>query len=299
MGPVGALSARAAVAASRPIGPFADMDRRGLVERQSGAGMFRDDAERGASSVVQSVLTGQRGVAGLTDTGLGGVAAARILVVDDDEGIRTVVTWQLEREGFVVAGAADGEDALEQIEAAAPDLVVLDLSLPGLSGLDVLALLRRSSAIPVIVLTARSGETDRVLGLDLGADDYLVKPFSPPELGARIRSVLRRSNPITPAASLDFGRLVVDLRSREASRDGVLLRLPAKEFNLLACLASSPRKAFTRAALLSEVWRSSPRWQRETTVTEHIHRLRHKLEDDPARPRWICTVRGSGYMFEP
>ncbi len=223
----------------------------------------------------------------------------QVLVVDDDDGIRTVVTWQLERDGFAVEVAPDGESALAQIAASAPDLVVLDLSLPGLSGLDVLALLRRAGDLPVIVLTARSGENDRVLGLDLGADDYLVKPFSTLELAARIRSVLRRSQSAEPSLFLDFGRLMIDLRSHEVRRDSQRVQLTAKEYELLVCLAGSPRTAFTRAELLSTVWRSSPEWQRDSTVTEHIHRLRHKLEDDPARPRWICTVRGSGYLFEP
>ncbi|MGQ0845956.1 MAG: response regulator [Sporichthyaceae bacterium] len=226
------------------------------------------------------------------------LTAARIVVVDDDEDIRTVLTWQLEREGFVVEAVADGECALAVVARGAPDLVVLDLTLPGLSGLDVLALLRRAGGVPVILLTARSGEADRVAGLDLGADDYLVKPFSTLELAARIRSVLRRSQPAAPAV-LDFGRLVVDLRAREVHRDGRRVQLTAKEFDVLACLAAAPRRAFTRAELLTAVWQSSPDWQRDSTVTEHVHRLRHKLEDDPARPRWICTVRGSGYLFEP
>ncbi len=223
--------------------------------------------------------------------------AARVLVVDDDERVRTVVSWQLEADGFAVTHACDGAGALERIAADRPDLVVLDLSMPGVGGLDVLRRVRGSgSPLPVIVLSGRSGETDRIVGLDLGADDYLVKPFSPGELAARVRSVLRRSDRTAPAEACG---LVVDPDTREVTVDGTPVDLTAREFDLLAFLARHPRHVFTRAQLLQQVWRSEPEWTSEATVTEHVHRLRHKLEADSSRPRRLRTVRGVGYQLEP
>ena len=169
-----------------------------------------------------------------------------------------------------------------------------------IGGLDVLTRVRRTSTIPVIVLTGRGGETDRIVGLDLGADDYLVKPFSPRELAARVRCVLRRTSRVTPPTpQRTYGRLGVDLGVHEVTLDGIPVGLTAKEFDLLAFLASAPRQVFSRPQLLRQVWSSSPDWQDEGTVTQHIHRLRHKLEDDPNHPRWFRTVRGIGYRFEP
>ena len=223
----------------------------------------------------------------------------RVLVVDDDEQVRTLVAWQLEAEGFTVSGAADGASALGEIDARPPDLIVLDLSLPLVDGLDVLTRLRRTSAIPVIVLTGRGGETDRIIGLDLGADDYLVKPFSPGELAARVRSVLRRSTPGDLTGRLEFGDLDIDVSMRVVSVAGVAAELTAREFDLLVFLARSPRQVFTRAQLLKRVWGSSTEWQDAATVTQHVHRLRQKLEQDPHDPRWLRTVRGVGYRFDP
>jgi two-component system phosphate regulon response regulator PhoB len=223
----------------------------------------------------------------------------RVLVVDDDEQVRTLVSWQLEAEGFTVTGAADGAVALSAVEADPPDLVVLDLSLPAVDGLDVLTRLRRSSAIPVIVVTGRGGETDRIVGLDLGADDYLVKPFSPGELAARVRSVLRRVLPEPPSDRLVFGALDIDVRTRDVRVGGSAVDLTAKEFDLLAFLARSPRRVFTRAQLLERVWGSATQWQDGATVTQHVHRLRQKLEAEPGKPIWLRTVRGVGYRFEP
>ncbi len=222
-----------------------------------------------------------------------------MLVVDDDEQVRTLVAWQLEAEGFDVSGAADGAAALRAIEADPPDLIVLDLSLPHVDGLDVLTRLRRTSRIPVIVLTGRGGETDRIVGLDLGADDYLVKPFSPGELAARVRSVLRRATPEAPADRLEFGTLGIDVTTREVHLAGAAVELTAKEFDLLVFLARAPRQVFTRAQLLERVWGAVGEWQDSATVTQHVHRLRHKLEADPARPVRLRTVRGVGYRFEP
>jgi two-component system phosphate regulon response regulator PhoB len=235
----------------------------------------------------------------------GGTGTQRILVVDDDERVREVVSWQLEAEGFTVGQAGDGPAALQSIAALPPDLVVLDLSLPGLGGLDVLRRLRRHSRLPVIVLSGRNGETDRIVGLDLGADDYLVKPFSPEELAARVRSVLRRCEPaemnesLDPPAGAAGAQIRIDSGSREITVDGLVVELTAKEFDLVAFLANHPRHVFTRAQLLEHVWRSDPGWQCDATVTEHVHRVRHKVEPNPARPRWLLTIRGVGYRWEP
>jgi two-component system phosphate regulon response regulator PhoB len=227
----------------------------------------------------------------------------RILVVDDDERVREVVSWQLEAEGFTVGQAGDGPAALQSIATLPPDLMVLDLSLPGLGGLDVLRRVRQEGPLPVIVLSGRNGETDRIIGLDLGADDYLVKPFSPEELAARVRSVLRRCLPPPPPdpaeAAPTHRRVRIDARSREVTVDGQVAELTAMEFDLMAFLARHPRHAFTRAQLLEHVWQSDSGWQCEATVTEHVHRLRHKIEPDPARPRWLLTVRGVGYRWDP
>jgi DNA-binding response OmpR family regulator len=229
-------------------------------------------------------------------------AGRRVLVVDDDSRVRTVVSWQLEADGFQVAEAPDGQRALEGIERFRPDLVVLDLSLPGVGGLDVLRRVRDaeraagSAALPVIVLSGRDGETDRIIGLDLGADDYLVKPFSPGELAARVRSVLRRVG--APATSLGAasGGLAVDFAAREVAVDGRPVDLTAKEFDLLEFLVRHPRQVFTRAQLLDRVWSASPEWQSEATVTEHVRRLRHKLEGSGQR-QFFRTVRGVGYAW--
>ena len=227
----------------------------------------------------------------------------RVLVVDDDEAVRTLASWQLESDGFTVAQAGDGDEALTAIDTERPDLVVLDLSMPGLGGLDVLRRVRGApvtEALPVIVLSGRSGETDRIVGLDLGADDYLVKPFSPGELAARVRSVLRRARPTTTAAGppVVCGPLALDAAAREITVDGAPVELTAREFDLLAFLVAHPRQVFSRAQLLAQVWRSEG-WQGEATVTEHVHRLRQKLGLDPAaRPR-IRTVRGVGYQLDP
>jgi two-component system, OmpR family, phosphate regulon response regulator PhoB len=228
------------------------------------------------------------------------IAGLRVLVVDDDQRVRTVVGWQLEADGFTVREAGDGVEALDQIDRDPPDLLVLDLSLPGVGGLDVLRRVRlreqAAARLPVIVLSGRSGETDRIIGLDLGADDYLVKPFSPGELAARVRSVLRRSGigiPVRPA-----GGLWVDEASREVTFDGHPLAFTAKEFDLLAFFARHPRQVFTRAQLLHHVW-GSKGWQGEATVTEHVHRLRQKLSACGDGRPIVQTVRGVGYRMKP
>jgi DNA-binding response OmpR family regulator len=237
----------------------------------------------------------------------GGAAAQRVLVVDDEPTVREVVATYLARDGFEVRQLADGGRVMEAIEQFDPHLVVLDVMLPVRSGLDVLRELRSRSELPVILLTARSDETDRVLGLELGSDDYLVKPFSPRELTARVRSVLRRTMAHATASSagrgaqvtLQFGPLVIDRTAREISVDGTIVSLTAKEFDLLAHLAAHPRQVFSRAQLLNAVWDSDPAFQDPATVTVHVGRLRSKIEADPEHPRWIVTVFGVGYRFEP
>jgi len=235
---------------------------------------------------------------------MGGAAGGTVLVVDDAESIRTVVRWQLESEGFAVVEAVDGPSALQQIRSTVPDLVVLDLSLPGVGGLDVLRSVREGRvgdpAQPVIVLSGRSGEADRIVGLDLGADNYLVKPFSPGELVARVRSVLRRSVGPAPerVVPIEIGGLTVDPGGRRLlGPDGTEVELTAREFDLLHFLAAHPEQVFSREQLLTRVWESSPEWLGAATVTEHVHRLRHKLEPHGAGGL-IRTVRGAGYRVE-
>lgn len=225
--------------------------------------------------------------------------AARVLVVDDEPMVLDVVSRYLERDGHEVATATTGHEALDALAAARPDLVVLDVMLPEIDGLDLLQRIRRGGDTPVILLTARTEEADRVLGLELGADDYVVKPFSPRELAARVRSVLRRATPRRVEAVMEFGELRIDGISREVSMGGRLVTTTPKEFDLLAYLAGSPRQVFSRAQLLEAVWDSSADYQDPSTVTVHIRRLRQKLEIDAENPRWLHTVWGVGYRFEP
>ena len=221
-------------------------------------------------------------------------------MVDDEPRVREVVVSYLEREGFETRQAADGERARYLLEDFMPDLVVLDVMFPGASGLDLLEEIRASDPpVPVILLTARAEEGDRVAGLELGADDYVVKPFSPRELVARVRSVLRRTTPSGLSQAAEFGRLRIDPTVREVTRDGSIVDLTAREFDLLAFLTASPRQVFSRAQLLEHVWDSSPEWQDPATVTVHVRRIRQKLEEDPQNPRWLTTVWGVGYRFEP
>ena len=224
----------------------------------------------------------------------------RLLVVDDDEDVRRVLLRMLEDEGYTASEAEGGDEVRAALEAGAPELILLDLMLSGEDGFDLLADIRRTSDVPVIILSAKMNESDRVLGLRLGADDYVVKPFSGPELSARVASVLRRYAH-TPAAPtvIDFGDLMIDNVSREVRLRGELVETTMKEFDLLAFLAASPRQVFSREQLLDHVWGSSSAWQDDGTVTEHIRRIRQKLRATAARDRWIRTVRGVGYRFEP
>ncbi|MGV9424263.1 response regulator transcription factor [Streptomyces sp. NPDC003656] len=225
----------------------------------------------------------------------------RILVVDDDPTVAEIVTGYLVRAGHLVDRADDGPAALARAAAHRPDLVVLDLMLPGMDGLEVCAKLRERGPVPVIMLTARGDEDDRVLGLEVGADDYVTKPFSPRELVLRVESVLRRTRPAPTAvpapAPLASAGLAVDPAARRATKDGTELALTLREFDLLAFFLRHPGRAFGREELMREVWG----WDFGdlSTVTVHVRRLRGKVEDDPANPRLIRTVWGVGYRFEP
>ncbi|KES08482.1 chemotaxis protein CheY [Streptomyces toyocaensis] len=225
-------------------------------------------------------------------------SGARVLVVDDDPTVAEIVTGYLDRAGYVVDRAGDGPDALARAAAHRPDLVVLDLMLPGMDGLEVCRRMRGHGPVPVIMLTARGDEDDRILGLEVGADDYVTKPFSPRELVLRVESVLRRSRP-APAASalLRAAGLAVDPAARRATKHGGELSLTMREFDLLAFFMRNPGRAYAREELMREVWG----WDFGdlSTVTVHVRRLRGKVEDDPARPRLIQTVWGVGYRFDP
>ena len=224
---------------------------------------------------------------------------ATILLVDDDPTIREVVERYLRGDGHEVVTAADGEAAVEASRRVRPDLVVLDLMLPKLNGLEVCRLLQAERRVPVIMLTARGEEHDRVIGLGIGADDYVVKPFSPRELAARVTAVLRRASGAGPAAGqdvLDFGTLRVDPASREVTLRGTPLSLTAREFDLLHHVATNPNRVFTREQLLNAVW-GYDFVADASTVTVHIHRLREKIEDDPSHPTRLVTVWGVGYRF--
>jgi two-component system, OmpR family, phosphate regulon response regulator PhoB len=237
-----------------------------------------------------------------------GSPTRRIVVVDDEDMVRNLLTRLLTMEGYDVLEAEDGQAGLDIVRKEQPDLVLLDVMLPARDGLDILSELRRTTDVPVILISALGEEADRVVGLKMGADDYVVKPFSAAELSARIESVLRRApahrtggaQPAAPTGRhLTFEGLVIDLDTREVLVRGEKADTTAKEFDLLAFLARSPRQVFSRQQLLEHVWSSSSDWQSEATVTEHVRRLRRKIEDDPDRPRWVTTARGVGYRFEP
>lgn len=228
----------------------------------------------------------------------------RVLVAEDDPTVREIVLRYLEREGFATESAADGAHALQLALANPPDLLVLDLMLPSLDGFEVCRRLREAAPVPVIMLTARADEADRVAGLELGADDYLAKPFSPRELTARVKAVLRRANgsegsggPDPQPAVMRSGRIVLDERAHEVTVDGELAALTIKEFELLSYLMRHPDVALRREKLLRDVWGYS--FGDASTVTVHVRRLREKIETDPAAPRHILTIRGLGYRFAP
>ena len=224
-----------------------------------------------------------------------------ILVVDDEPSIREVVSIYLGRAGYRVLVAEDGQTALEILEQEPPDLVVLDLMLPEVDGLEITRHLRAGGDIPIIMLTARREETDRILGLEMGADDYIVKPFSPRELVSRVKAVLRRTRGPAPkdgGQPLVFTDLRIDPVTRLVEVDGEERTLTAKEFDLLWTLARHPRQVFNRDQLLDLVW-GLTEYIDPSTVTVHVRRLREKIEVDPSNPRHVQTVWGVGYRFEP
>jgi DNA-binding response OmpR family regulator len=218
-----------------------------------------------------------------------------VLVVDDEPVVRDVVARYLRRDGYDTLEAADGEAAKSILETEEPSLVVLDVMLPGLDGLELCRWIRSTSDIPVVLLTALGEEDDRITGLELGADDYMTKPFSPRELVVRIGNILRRSRG-TDADVYRFGSVELNVTTREVRKDGVSLKLTLKEFDLLHTFLASPRRVFTREELMDRVW--GYRAALETgTLTVHIRRLREKLEEDPSNPRYLQTVWGVGYRF--
>jgi DNA-binding response OmpR family regulator len=226
-------------------------------------------------------------------------AMTTVLVVDDEPIVRDVVVRYLQRDGFETLEAGDGDAARTLIETASPHLVVLDVMLPGTDGLALCRWIRSRGELPVIMLTARGEEADRIVGLELGADDYVTKPFSPRELAVRVRTVLRRTaHAALPDERLDLGRLVIDARTREVTVEGVQLRLTAKEFDLLFFLASHPRQVFSRDQLMDRVWGYASALD-TGTVTVHVQRLRSKIEPDPKSPKQLETVWGVGYRFVP
>ena len=223
-----------------------------------------------------------------------------VLVVDDEPIVREVVVSYLRREGFATLEAGDGDEARRLFERGDSSLVVLDVMLPGTDGLELCRWIRARSDLPVIMLTARGDEADRIVGLELGADDYVTKPFSPRELAARVRAVLRRTDAAADGSGerLSFGDVALDVATREVSRRGVALVLTAREFDLLWFLASHPRRVFSRDQLMDRIWGYSAALD-TGTVTVHVRRLREKVEDEPSRPRHIQTVWGVGYRLVP
>jgi len=229
-------------------------------------------------------------------TPVGQVTAERtILVAEDDTNTRRALQHYLKRSGYEVREAASVDESLEAVFAQPADLVILDFDIGGGTA-DVLTSIRRRSSIPVIVCSGRSTERDRVALLNLGADDVLTKPYSFAELEARMRAVLRRGT-AAPTTTLDHGDLVIDQGTRKVTVGDVEVVMTRKEFDLLAFLASAPGRVFSREDLLERVWGSNGRWQGRSTVTEHIRRVRLKIEVDPENPRWITTIRGIGYRF--
>lgn len=227
--------------------------------------------------------------------------AGHVVVVEDDAEMRSIIRDVLENDGFEVTAVSNGEALVAMLGHHHPDLVVLDLALPGMQGLDVLRRLQADPArVPTIVVSGRGAETDRVVGLELGADDYLAKPFSHRELLARVRAVLRRSRAVPTQDVLRFDGFSIDLATQEVEVAGESIELTAREFELLAFLAGSPRQVFSKETLLDRVWGSSTEWQDTATVSEHIHRIRRKVAAaDSVRAEWIETRRGAGYRFVP
>ena len=226
----------------------------------------------------------------------------KILVVEDEPDIRKLVQYNLAQEHFKVLEAEDGEQALKIVQRDKPNLLILDLMLPGLSGIELCRILRDRSdtaKLPILMLTAKAGETDRVLGLEMGADDYLTKPFSPRELVARVRAILRRaaSAETEPLPAYDRGGLKIDFTTYEVFARGKNIKLTLKEFELLRFLVQNPNRVLSRDQLLDRVW-GGETFVTPRTVDVHIRRLRKAIEKDDSHPRWILTLRGVGYKFD-
>jgi DNA-binding response OmpR family regulator len=226
--------------------------------------------------------------------------SSTILLVDDEDAVQKLLAFPLEREGFRVVQARDGEEALERFAAERIDLVVLDLMLPKLDGLEVCKRLRASSSVPIIMLTARDDELDKVLGLELGADDYITKPFSIREFRSRVRALLRRASTPPPSLgddeTIEADGLRIDLAKRDVEVHGRPVQLTYVEFELLRALAAHPGRVFTREMLLQALWGGSD-YREPRTIDVHVRHLREKLEADPREPQFILTVRGVGYRF--
>lgn len=223
--------------------------------------------------------------------------AKKILVVDDEFKIVQLVRAYLQQAGFAVLTASDGQQALTLFRVEQPALVILDLMLPDIDGLDVAREIRKESSIPIVMLTARAEDADRIAGLELGADDYVVKPFNPRELVARVRAVLRRTEGLTKSTMIEAGDLAIDLSTYEARLQGRVLDLTPIEFKLLATLAEQPGRVFTRLQLI-EALSGTTYATLDRTIDTHIKNLRRKIERDPQNPKYIVTVRGVGYKFQ-
>jgi DNA-binding response OmpR family regulator len=226
------------------------------------------------------------------------MSAQRILVVDDEDSILKVVEYALSQAGYEVHTAGDAEGAEHALAQFQPDLVILDVMLPGRSGLDIARDLRVSSDVPIIMLSAKGDEVDRILGLEFGADDYVTKPFSPRELVSRVKAILRRvaATPAEPHARISVGDLTVDDTSRQVTMDGSAVHLTSSEYGILMLLARHPGKAFSRQAILAALWDESPVGD-ERAIDVHIHNMREKLEPDSRNPVYLLTVRGFGYRL--
>ena len=228
------------------------------------------------------------------------MSKGEILIVDDEPGIVRLISMYLEREGFRTASARSGAEALAILASTPPALVVLDIMLPDIDGWEVCREIRRTSDVPIIMLTAREGDEDKIVGLEIGADDYVTKPFVPRELVARVKAILRRARPAAPEADgdrLDFGHLTIDIAKREVRLNGDIVTLRAKEYDLLVELARRPGVVFSREKLLQDVW-GYDFFGDSGTIDVHVRRLRAKLNDDSSNPRFIETVWGVGYRFK-
>jgi DNA-binding response OmpR family regulator len=252
---------------------------------------------RSLSCALMTILSAYEKVEART----GEQSRSTILVCDDEDVVRDVVVRYLEHEGMRTLQAIDGERAKQIIEADPPDLVIVDVMMPKVNGLDLCEWIRSKSDVPIILLTARGEESDRITGLELGADDYVVKPFSPRELVVRVKAILRRTGARQQKTPLviESAGLTIDGRSRQVLRQGVEISVTATEFDLLFCLASHAHTVFSREQLLAQVWGYEAALDAGTsTVTVHIRRLREKIETDPSRPEIILTIWGVGYRFE-